>query len=140
MRSTFWTDERIALLRERWEDGVPARRIAADLAHGCTRMMVIGKANRMGLPMHEAALTPLKRRQQIEFIEDMFKPRVPTCQYPIGHPGEEGFHFCGDKPRLDSSYCQSHHAICYQAGSSWLERQGGKKQSNFSIVRSRFTS
>lgn len=44
-----WTDERVALLRKLWDEGLSASRIAAELAGGVTRNAVIGKVHRLGL-------------------------------------------------------------------------------------------
>lgn len=46
----YWTDERVALLRRLWKPGANAQDIADKIGGGCTRMMVIGKADRLGLP------------------------------------------------------------------------------------------
>jgi len=43
-----WTDERVTLLRQLWEDGQSASKIAAQLG-GVTRNAVIGKVHRLGL-------------------------------------------------------------------------------------------
>lgn len=40
-----------------------------------------------------------------------------TCQYPIGDPLEEGFHFCGEPThKQGASYCLHHHNLCYLSG------------------------
>ena len=43
-----WTDERVALLKKLWADGLSASQIAAELG-GITRNAVIGKVHRLGL-------------------------------------------------------------------------------------------
>lgn len=35
------------------------------------------------------------------------------CRFPIGDPLNSDFHVCGHAPKLGSSYCESHHKICY---------------------------
>lgn len=45
---TFWTDERVALLRKLWAEGLTGDQIAAELG-GVTRNAVIGKIHRLGL-------------------------------------------------------------------------------------------
>lgn len=45
----FWTEPRVALLCELWARDEYALDIAASLGGGCTRAMVIGKANRLKL-------------------------------------------------------------------------------------------
>ncbi|MBL4784796.1 MAG: GcrA cell cycle regulator [Cohaesibacteraceae bacterium] len=43
-----WTDDRVALLKKLWSDGLSASQIAAELG-GVTRNAVIGKVHRLGL-------------------------------------------------------------------------------------------
>jgi GcrA cell cycle regulator len=45
-----WTDERIALLKKLWEDGLSCSQIAARLGGDITRNAVIGKRKRLGIP------------------------------------------------------------------------------------------
>lgn len=48
-RENPWTEERVALLKERYGQGYSAGQIANELACGITRNAVIGKALRLGL-------------------------------------------------------------------------------------------
>ncbi len=36
------------------------------------------------------------------------------CKWPIGHPGEENFHFCGEPSQPSHPYCSSHCLEAYQ--------------------------
>lgn len=47
-----WTDERVALLKRLWSEGLSASQIAAELG-GVTRNAVIGKVHRLGLSGRE---------------------------------------------------------------------------------------
>ncbi|WP_419814138.1 GcrA family cell cycle regulator [Glacieibacterium sp.] len=38
-----------------------------------------------------------------------------VCKWPIGHPGEPDFHFCGKPSQASFPYCTEHCAIAYQA-------------------------
>lgn len=38
-----------------------------------------------------------------------------VCKWPIGHPGETDFHFCGKPAQPSFPYCSEHCAIAYQA-------------------------
>ena len=66
-----WTDERVTLLRQLWEDGQSASKIAAQLG-GVTRNAVIGKVHRLGLsgrvvkPAEDASAARRKPAQEIE--------------------------------------------------------------------------
>lgn len=44
-----WTDERVALLKKLWTEGLSASQIAAELSGGVTRNAVIGKVHRLKL-------------------------------------------------------------------------------------------
>ncbi|WP_420560795.1 GcrA family cell cycle regulator [Tepidicaulis sp.] len=37
-----------------------------------------------------------------------------TCKWPIGDPGEESFHFCGDRSAPGMPYCAEHARLAYQ--------------------------
>tara|TARA_B100000965_G_scaffold307884_1_gene266893 strand:- start:29 stop:538 length:510 start_codon:yes stop_codon:yes gene_type:complete len=57
-------------------------------------------------------------------IEKDFEPENPKqleeleqglhCKYPIGHPDEKDFYFCGRKPLKDFSYCKLHLLYVFQ--------------------------
>jgi GcrA cell cycle regulator len=36
------------------------------------------------------------------------------CKWPIGHPGEENFHFCGEPSQPTHPYCSTHCLEAYQ--------------------------
>ncbi len=37
------------------------------------------------------------------------------CKWPIGHPGEPDFHFCGKPVQVSFPYCTEHCLVAYQA-------------------------
>ena len=56
-------------------------------------------------------------------IEKDFEPENPkqldelevgVCRYPIGHPNEKSFYFCGRTSLKDFSYCKLHLLYAYQ--------------------------
>ena len=56
-------------------------------------------------------------------IEKDFEPENPKqleeltdkdCKYPIGHPNEKDFYFCGREALKDFSYCKLHLLYSYQ--------------------------
>jgi GcrA cell cycle regulator len=55
-----WTDERVALLRKLWAEGLSASQIAKQLG-GVTRNAVIGKVHRLGLAGRATPSRPAKR-------------------------------------------------------------------------------
>ncbi len=40
--------------------------------------------------------------------------KVTTCPWPIGHPVENDFRFCGQEKSVDRHYCSEHSAIAYK--------------------------
>ena len=60
-------------------------------------------------------------------IEKDFEPENPKqleeltdndCKYPIGHPNEKDFYFCGRTSLKDFSYCKLHLLYSYQSRDS----------------------
>ena len=46
------------------------------------------------------------------------------CKWPIGHPGEPDFHFCGEKVNPGFPYCVAHCGHAYQAQWPRRDRRG----------------
>ena len=38
-----------------------------------------------------------------------------TCRFPIGHPDQEDFHFCGEPAVKGFPYCAEHCAVAYES-------------------------
>jgi GcrA cell cycle regulator len=134
-----WTEERIALLKGLWDKGLSASQIAGELGEGVTRNAVIGKAHRMGLssrpspvkgeagtaaaPQVKRAPAPPKKEQVKVTLLDLTER---MCKWPIGHPGEPDFQFCG-KPSLPTfPYCADHCAQAYQVQQPRRDRRNSK--------------
>jgi GcrA cell cycle regulator len=47
------------------------------------------------------------------------------CKWPIGHPGDSDFHFCGKPAQPTFPYCSEHCAVAYQAQLPRRDRPGG---------------
>ena len=146
-----WTDEKVAKLKELWGKGSTASQIA-EIIGGISRNAVIGKAHRLNLSakiktrtatsnenfensVSEKNIKP-KRGRRSKFksliIEKDFEPENPKqleeldenlCKWPIGHPNEKSFYFCGRTSLKDFSYCKLHLLYAYQPK--------GKKEEGF---------
>ena len=137
-----WTDEKVAKLKELWGKGNTASQIA-EIIGGISRNAVIGKAHRLNLSAKIKTRTAIsnenfensienkniksKRGRRNKFksliIEKDFEPENPktleeldesSCKWPIGHPDEKNFYFCGRTSLKDFSYCRLHLLYAYQ--------------------------
>tara|TARA_B100000029_G_C17365787_1_gene884249 strand:- start:353 stop:847 length:495 start_codon:yes stop_codon:yes gene_type:complete len=137
-----WTEEKVAKLRELWGKGNTASQIA-EIIGGISRNAVIGKAHRLNLSakIKTRAATSnqnfessikgknikSRRGRRSKFrsliIEKDFEPENPkqleelddsSCKWPIGHPDEKNFYFCGRSSLKDFSYCKLHLLYAYQ--------------------------
>ena len=137
-----WTEEKVAKLKELWGKGNTASQIA-EIIGGISRNAVIGKAHRLNLSAKIKTRTATSnknfeintqdnntksrktRRNKFKslLIEKDFEPENPKqleeldeslCKWPIGHPNEETFYFCGRSSLKDFSYCKLHLLYAYQ--------------------------
>ncbi|MBM3554435.1 MAG: global cell cycle regulator GcrA-like protein [Alphaproteobacteria bacterium] len=124
----IWTDEKVGQLTKLWDEGLSTAAIGERL--GITKNAVVGKAHRLGLPPR---LSPVKRRMemraappppQLVLAPPPPRPMVPgsykgpTCQWPLGHPREAGFRFCGSPALSGKPYCPEHAAVAYRPAQS----------------------
>ena len=138
-----WTEEKVAKLKELWGKGNTASQIA-EIIGGISRNAVIGKAHRLNLSAKIKTRTAtssqnfdnstseknnqtIRRGRKNKFksliIEKNFEPENPkqleqldenSCKWPIGHPDEKSFYFCGRSSLKDFSYCKLHLLFAYQ--------------------------
>ncbi|RMF09448.1 MAG: global cell cycle regulator GcrA-like protein [Alphaproteobacteria bacterium] len=129
-----WTEERIERLKTLWEKGLSASQIASELGEGVTRNAVIGKAHRMGLssrpsPVKAEAAKPRKpapaksAKKDAKKYVTLLDLTERVCKWPIGHPGEPDFHFCGKPSEPGMPYCKAHCEMAYQAQTSRRDRR-----------------
>ena len=137
-----WTEEKVAKLKELWGKGNTASQIA-EIIGGISRNAVIGKAHRLNLSakiktrnatsnknfeintqdINNKSKKTRRNKFKSLLIEKDFEPENPkqleeldesSCKWPIGHPNEETFYFCGRSSLKDFSYCKLHLLYAYQ--------------------------
>ena len=137
-----WNEEKISKLKELWGKGSTASQIA-EIIGGISRNAVIGKAHRLKLSSKiktrnasssqdfesdlEENNSKQKQGKKSKFksllIEKNFEPENPkkleeldesSCKWPVGHPEEESFYFCGRSSLKEFSYCKLHLLYAYQ--------------------------
>jgi GcrA cell cycle regulator len=104
-----------ARLRELWQTELTARQIAERLCeefpeHAFTKCSVIGKAHRLGLDYRKPPVAEMPRPAEVAKKRFGDESR---CRWPIGHPNEPNFCFCGGKRAAGKPYCAEHAARAY---------------------------
>tara|TARA_B100000780_G_C20984247_1_gene393455 strand:+ start:239 stop:733 length:495 start_codon:yes stop_codon:yes gene_type:complete len=136
-----WTNEKVEKLKNLWTKGHTASQIA-EMLGDTTRNAVIGKAHRLDLearaPSKQSSMQKVRDNRQVKrtvaptsrkakfqsiLLDKNFEPENPkvledltesTCKWPIGHPNEEKFYFCGRKPEGEFPYCKLHVLYAFQ--------------------------
>jgi len=137
-----WNEEKVNKLKQLWGKSHTASEIA-EIIGGISRNAVIGKAHRLNLSAKIKTRTATSnqnfensqeqknqksnRGRKSKFksliIEKDFEPENPkqleeldenSCKWPIGHPNEKSFYFCGRSSLKDFSYCKLHLLYAYQ--------------------------
>jgi GcrA cell cycle regulator len=66
-------------------------------------------------PAPPRRLVPAKPSVDISGKTSLLDLTEKICKWPLGHPGEPDFHFCGDKVNPGFPYCVDHCGRAYQA-------------------------
>jgi GcrA cell cycle regulator len=66
-------------------------------------------------PAPPRRLVPAKPSEAIAGKTSLLDLNDRICKWPLGHPGEPDFHFCGDKVNPGFPYCVAHCGHAYQA-------------------------
>ncbi|WP_285021253.1 GcrA family cell cycle regulator [Novosphingobium sp. fls2-241-R2A-195] len=66
-------------------------------------------------PAPPRRLVPAKPSPEIADKTSLLDLSDRICRWPMGHPGEPDFHFCGDKVNPGFPYCVEHCGRAYQA-------------------------
>ena len=66
-------------------------------------------------PAPPRRLVPAKPSAEIAGKTTLLELNDRICRWPMGHPGEADFHFCGEKVNPGFPYCVDHCGRAYQA-------------------------
>ena len=66
-------------------------------------------------PAPPRRLVPAKPSPEIADKTSLLDLTEKICKWPMGHPGEPDFHFCGEKVNPGFPYCVDHCGRAYQA-------------------------
>ena len=133
-----WNEERTAVLKKLWLEGMSASQVARQLG-GVSRSAVIGKVHRLGITARETPLRPrassarspsripVRTRQanaiaparipviraapiivDLEPTSGILGLEIHSCRWPIGNPDQNDFGFCGREKPKRASYCDQH--------------------------------
>jgi GcrA cell cycle regulator len=66
-------------------------------------------------PAPPRRLVPAKPSPEVADKTSLLDLNDRICKWPIGHPGEPDFHFCGQAANPGFPYCVEHCGVAYQA-------------------------
>ena len=66
-------------------------------------------------PAPPRRLVPAKPSPEVADKTSLLDLNDRICKWPMGHPGEPDFHFCGEQSNPGFPYCVAHCGVAYQA-------------------------
>ncbi|MFD2502105.1 GcrA family cell cycle regulator [Rhizorhabdus histidinilytica] len=66
-------------------------------------------------PAPPRRLVPAKPSAEMADKTSLLDLNDKVCKWPLGHPGEPDFHFCGEPINPGFPYCLEHCSVAYQA-------------------------
>jgi GcrA cell cycle regulator len=145
MPDNTWTIERVELLKSHFAAGLSCREIACEIGVSRNAVigklsrlsLTRDKKVEIRRPGPKAGRSKSVPRLQYRMLRKLFNEAPPAendqpihseqhcsllelseekCRWPISHPGEKDFCFCGNRPLESLPYCAGHSRLAYQAG------------------------
>lgn len=64
-------------------------------------------------PMISAPAAPAPQPVRARVETPMLQLSNQRCMWPVGHPGDADFHFCGERALVGKPYCATHCSVAY---------------------------
>ena len=146
-----WNTQKVEDLKKLWNEGVATSRIGEQLgftknavigkafrlglerrqnsrkktaqSQSVSSVTMYRESNAQG----HSQITPKKeitrRREKFSFKKSIVGTgSFKSCQWPIGDPLEEGFHYCGGQNIPTKPYCIEHYKKAYNVDEKYLDR------------------
>ncbi|WBH15938.1 GcrA family cell cycle regulator [Sphingomonas radiodurans] len=97
------------------ERSVEQARMVRSVGPGGFVRQAPGEQQPPSTPAPPRRLVPAKPSAEIAGKTSLLELSDKVCKWPLGHPGEPDFHFCGDKVNPGFPYCVAHCGHAYQA-------------------------
>ena len=146
-----WNQQKVDDLKKLWNEGVATSRIGEQLGFtknavigkafrlGLERRQNSRKKTTQSqsissVTMYRETSTPghsqiaqkkevTRRREKFSFKKSIVGTgSFKSCQWPIGDPLEEGFHYCGGQNIPTKPYCIEHYKKAYNVDEKYLDR------------------
>ena len=93
----------------------PQQPLARSIGPGGFERQMPGEQQAPIPPAPPRRLVPAKPSPEIADKTSLLDLNERICKWPIGHPGEPDFHFCGRQANPGFPYCVEHCGVAYQA-------------------------
>ena len=146
-----WNQQKVDDLKKLWNEGVATSRIGEQLGFTknavigkAFRLGLERRQNSRKKTTHSQSvssvtmyretstsrhsqITPkrevIRRREKFSFKKSIVGTgNFKSCQWPIGDPLEEGFHYCGGQNIPTKPYCIEHYKKAYNVDEKYLDR------------------
>jgi GcrA cell cycle regulator len=142
-----WTEERVEALKTLWTTGNTASEVSRRLGVtrnaviGKVHRLGLGRRHSPAAPRAIAVQTPrrtrehsswtgaatptaaappaIKRADTSDFVPtaNLLTLNPQSCRWPIGHPNDPEFGFCGRERQANASYCADHRKVAFRRSS-----------------------
>ncbi len=107
-----WNNQKVEDLKKLWNEGVATSQIG-------TMYRETSNSSSQNTIRKE----PVRRREKFSFKKSIVGTgNFKSCQWPIGDPLEDGFHYCGGQNIPTKPYCIEHYKKAYNVDEKYLDK------------------